>query len=195
MRALIKTGLLFFLFFIVCHNSFSQDSKKKNAPIRLLLDAGLSFGGDEIAEVLFTNGEKQSVRAGQGIAAGVGFQLQIPSVEKFLLRSTVGFKYVTTAADNVHIRLTRIPINISGNYMATPKLRLGAGISMHQNIQFKTDGLGGDYKLNPATGAVFEIAYSGIALSYTAMKYKDQANKSYSANAIGLSYSIAIPKM
>ncbi len=195
MKTPFKASLLLFLLCIVCHHSFSQNMKKKSTPVRLLLAAGLEFGGDKIAEVFFTNGEKQSVRAGQGIAAGVGVQLQIPGVESFLVRSTVGFKYLTTAADNAHIRLTRIPIIISGNYMATPKLRLGAGISMHQNIQFKTDGLGGDYQLKPATGPVFEIAYSGIALSYTAMKYRDQANKTYSADAIGLSYAMTIPKM
>lgn len=124
---------------------------------------------------------------------GVGGQFKIPGAEKFLLRSTIGIKYVTTAADNAHIRLTRIPIIVTGNYMATPKLRLATGFSMHQNIQFKTDGLGGDYKLKSPGGPTFEIAYAGVGLTYTVMKYKDPANKSYSANSVGLSFSITVP--
>ena len=75
----------------------------------------------------------------------------------------------------------------------TPKLRFGAGLSMHRNIRFKTDGLGDDHTFEGANGPTFEIAYAGIGINYTAMKYKDQSNHSYSANAVGLSYSIAIP--
>ncbi len=189
-----KLALTLLLLFSLLNDSFSQDAVKKPSPLRFLIVSGLEIGGDKIAEVFFTNGEKQGVRAGQGISVGVGGQLQIPGAEKFLLRSTVGFKYVTTAADNVHIRLTRIPIVISGSYMATPKLRLAAGLSMHKSIRFNTDGLGDDYKFDAANGPIFEIAYAGVGLSFTAMKYKDQLNKSYSANAVGLTYSIAIPR-
>lgn len=193
MRNIFRPALLSIILFSISINSFSQDTKKKPSPVRFLITTALELGGEEIAEVYFTNGEKQGVRAGQGISLGVGGQLQIPGAELFMLRSTVGFKYVTTAADNAHIRLTRIPIVVTGNYLATPKLRFAAGLSMHQNIQFKTDGLGGDLKFNAANGPVFEIAYAGVGLTYTAMKYKSQSSQSYSANAIGLSFSIALP--
>lgn len=189
----IQSTLFFILFLSFFSQSYSQEPTKKTSPVRFLIGGALELGGDKVAEIYFTNGEKQGVRAGQGISIGVGGQLQIPGAEKFLLRSTVGFKYVTTAADNVHVRLTRVPIVVSGNYMATPKLRLGAGLSMHRSIRFKTDGLGDDYNLQPASGPIFEIAYAGVGLTYTAMKYKDQENNSYSANAIGISYSIALP--
>ena len=193
MKVTFKPTLLFFILSFISIASFSQVTKKKTPPLRFLMGAALELGGDKIAEVYFTNGEKQGVRAGQGISVGVGGQLQIPGAEKFLLRSTVGFKYVTTAADNAHIRLTRIPIVVTGNYMAAPKLRLSAGLSMHKGIRFKTDGLGGDYKFSPASGPIFEIAYAGVGLTYTSMKYKGQLNESYSASAVGLSFSIALP--
>lgn len=193
MKLTFKPILLFFILFSFFNSSFSQNTEKKTSPFRFLITGALELGGDEIAEVYFTNGEKQGVRAGQGGSLGVGGQFKIPGAEKFLLRSTVGIKYVTTAADNVHIRLTRIPIVVTGSYMAAPKLRLSAGLSMHQNIQFKTDGLGGDYKFKSSNGPIFEIAYAGVGLTYTAMKYKDQSNHSYSANAVGLSFSITLP--
>lgn len=189
----IKTTLVFVLFFFVFNKTYSQGEVKKTSHLKFLIVSALELGGDKIAEIYFTNGEKQGVRAGQGISVGIGGQLQIPGADKFLLRSTVGFKYVTTAADNVHVRLTRVPIVISGSYMLSPKLRFGAGLSMHRVIRFKSGGLGDDYKFQGANGPTFEIAYAGVGLNYTAMKYKDQSNNSYSANAVGLSYSIAIP--
>lgn len=194
MKIFVRSTLALLLSSFFLGNAFSQTAKKNSSPFRFLINGALEIGGDKVAEVYFTNGEKQGVRAGQGISLGIGGQFQVPGAEIFLLRSTVGIKYVTTAADNAHIRLTRIPIVVSANFMATPKLRVGAGWSMHRNIQFKTDGLGGDYKLKPASGPTFEIAYAGVGLTYTAMTYKDQSNQSYSANAVGISFSITIPE-
>lgn len=194
MNCISKTILLILAVFTLLSNSYAQESKKKSSPFRFLITGALELGGDDIAEIYYTNGEKEGVPAGQGGSLGVGAQFQIPGAEKFLIRSTVGFKYITNPADNVHIRLTRIPIVVSGNYMATSKLRLSAGLSTHRNIRFNTGGLGGDTKFKAATGPIFEIAYSGVGLSYTAMKYTDEINHTYSANAIGLTFSIALPR-
>ncbi len=168
--------------------------EKTASPLKFLINGALELGGDEVAEVYFTNGNTQSVNAGQGISFGVGGQLQIPKVEKLLLRGTIGYKYVTTAADNAHIRLTRVPIHLTANFMATPKLRLSAGLASHRGIRFEADEIGQDVTFKPASGPIFEIAYHGIGLSYTAMKYQDQDNISYAANAIGLTFSIALPR-
>lgn len=185
--------LLSVLLFASFNFVIAQESPRKSSPLRLLITGGLELGGDEVAKVYFTNGNTQSVKAGQGGSIAVGGQLQIPKAEKFLLRATVGYKYVTTAADNVHIRLTRIPFQFTGNWMAAKKLRLGAGMAMHTNIKFKADGIGEDILFDGASGPTFEVAYSGIGLTYTAMKYKDQDKHAYSANAIGLSFSLTIP--
>lgn len=194
MQRQLKSVLLLCASIFFISTLFAQSTEKKPSAFRFLVGAAIEFGGEDIAEVYYTNGEKEGVPAGQGGSIALGGQYRIPGAEKFLLRSTIGFKYITTAADNVHIRLTRIPIVVSGNYMATSKLRLSAGLTSHQNIRFKTGGLGGDAKFKAATGPIFEVAYAGFGLSYTAMKYKDQSNHSYSANAIGLTVSLTIPQ-
>jgi len=189
----ITKTLLFLLFFAFTNQLFAQESVKKATPVRFLITGGLEMGGDEVAKVYFTNGNTQSVKAGQGGSIALGGQLQLPKLERFLLRATVGYKYVTTAADNVHIRLTRVPVQFTGNWMATKKLRLGAGLAMHTGIKFKADGLGEDISFDGASGPTFEVAYSGIGLTYTAMTYRDSQNYTYAANAIGLSFSLTIP--
>jgi hypothetical protein len=194
MKIYKKLILLSFLFLASFYHSFAQNNEKKVSPVRFLIRGALEMGGDNVAEVYFTNGEKQSVKAGQGGSIAIGGEFQMPHVERLLFSATVGYKYVTTQADNVHIRLTRVPIQVTGNWMATKKLRLGAGIATHQAIRFKTDGLGQDISFEGATGPTFEVAYSGIGLTYTAMTYKDQDKHSYSANAIGVSFTLAIPK-
>ena len=57
----------------------------------------------EVAEILFTNGESQSVNAGQGIALSAGCIFQLPSMSWLAVDATVDFKSVTTQAENAHI--------------------------------------------------------------------------------------------
>ena len=194
MRISKKLTLLSLLFFTSFCQLFAQEKEKKTSPVRFLIKGAFEFGGDDVAEVYFTNGEKQSVKAGQGVSIAIGGEFQIPSVEKLLFHATVGYKYVTTKADNAHIRLSRVPIQVTANWMATKKLRLGAGLASHQAIRFKADGIGQDMSFDGATGPTFEVAYSVIGLTYTAMTYKDQDKHTYSANAIGVSLTLAIPK-
>jgi len=178
------------LFVVACaHVSLAQEVVKKPSPFRVFLDAALEFGGDDVAEVHFLDGNTQSVKAGQGLSVALGGEYRLPKAEQFALRAAAGYKYVTTMADNANIRLTRFPLYLTANWMPVKKLRLGAGIANHQHIQFKADGWGSDIKLTGSTGPLFEAAFRGFALRYTVMKYKDQDNYSYSANSIGLSIS------
>jgi hypothetical protein len=188
-----KLTLLSLFTFGLFFYSFAQTAQKKVYPVRLLITGALELGGDEVAEVYFTNGNTQSVNAGQGGSIAIGGQFAIPALEKLLLRATVGYKYVTTEADNAHIRLTRVPVQFTANWMLTNKWRLGGGLAMHRGIRFKADGIGKNISFDAAKGPVFEVAYRGIGLIYTAMKYKDEMNHTYSANAIGLTFSVTIP--
>jgi hypothetical protein len=194
MRHTTKLLLLLIIFSASFYHSSAQEKLQKTFPLRFLIRGSLEFGGDRVAEVYFTNGEKQSVRAGQGGTIAIGAEFQVPGVERLLFDATVGYKYVTTQADNVHIRMTRVPVQLMANWMATKKLRLGAGVVTHQAIRFKADGIGENMKFEAATGPTFEVAYAGVGLSYTPMTYKDQNHYSYSANAIGVTFRFAIPK-
>ena len=204
---MLNTKSLILLLISLCSavSIFAQDSTTiqipaitkndvKASPIRFLVGGALELGGDEVAEVYFTNGNTQSVKAGQGGSIAVGAQLQIPSIEKLFFRATAGYKYVTTEADNVHIRLTRVPLHLTTHWMIAKKFHLGAGIASHHAIQFKADGIGEDIKFTSGVGPRIEIGYGGIGLTYTAMRYKDPRNNSYSANAIGVSFLALIPK-
>ena len=191
--------MLILLVLLACSNySFSQSIKPeanaKQTPLfRLLIKGLFEFGGDEVAKVYFTNGNDQSVKAGQGGSILIGTQFQVPNVKRLLLRGAFGIKYVTTAADNAHIRLTRIPIHVTATWMATEKIGISAGLAMHRNIRFNAGGLGPNMDFKGASGPVFEFSYGPVGLSYTAMKYTDEKNFRYSANAIGLSLTGVIP--
>lgn len=182
---------LFLAFLLLTAGIAVQGQTKSNnqKPLRFLLGAALEFGGDNLAEVYFTDGSTQTMNAGQGGTLFAGGQLRLTKNEKLFLRGSVGIKYLTTKADNAHIRLTRIPLALSLNYLPVKKLRLATGIVSHQAINLKFDGVGQDAKFTAVPGLQFEAGYGVFALSYTAMTYKDGSNASYRANAIGLTIS------
>jgi len=161
-------------------------------PSGFLIEGALEFGGDEIAEIFFTNGDDQSVNAGQGGSIAVGGQYVL---DKLLIRGTVGWKYVTTQASDANIRLTRVPINLSLNYLISPDVRVGAGISAQQSINFKGDSVVPDIDFGSATGPRIEVAYRWIGVSYTAMTYKEKdGTQEYKADAFGITLSYVFGK-
>lgn len=167
----------------------AQTTSTNQKPLRFLLGAALEFGGDNVAEVYFTDGSTQTLNSGQGGTLYAGGQLRLNKSEKLFLRGSASIKYLTTKADNAHIRLTRIPLQLSLNYIPVKKLRLATGIVSHQAINLKFDGLGQNAKFTSSPGLQFEAGYGLFALSYTLMTYKDANNASYNANAIGVTIS------
>lgn len=182
------------LIFFLSSFCLSAQNSDNNLPLRFLFEGALEFGGEPVAEVLFTNGDTQSVNAGQGGSIRVGGEFSVPKLEQLRFRASAGIKYVTTAADNVNIRLTRIPIHLTANWMVTNDIRLGVGLVSHQNINFKADGIGDDLRFDAANGPIFEIAWKGVGINFTLMEYRDNMGETYSANAIGVTFSGVLPK-
>ena len=172
----------------------AQTTSPDPTPIRFLLGAAFEFGGDNLAEVYFTDGSIQKMNAGQGGTLFAGAQVRLHKSENLFLRGSVGIKYLTTKADNAHIRLTRIPLQLSLNYMPVKKWRFATGIVSHQGIKVNFDGLGENASFKASPGLQLEAGYGLFALSYTFMKYKDENNTSYNANAIGVTISGVIKK-
>ncbi len=178
--------------FLTTFQVLAQQSDQ-NLIAKFLIEGGIEYGGDEILQVFFTNGEDQTMRAGQGGYIAVGGQLQFSSVKQFMLRASIGIKYNTTAADNANIRLTRLPLNLTPYWKINEDFRLGVGVTTHINPVLKLDGFGSDVAFTSAVGPRFEFGFKWIALTYTAISYEDETGESFSASSIGASISLTLP--
>ncbi len=174
---------------LLLNTTIAQQKKKENKPVRFLAGIALEFGGDQVAEVLFEDGSTQGMNAGQGGTVFAGGQFRLNQKETFFLRASAGIKYVTTKADNAHIRLTRFPLQLTVNYVPVKKMRLAAGVVTHQAIRLNFDGLGDNTKFTSSPGLVMEVGYGVFGLSYTLMTYQNPSQESFRANAIGLTVS------
>lgn len=172
--------------------AFAQKSEKA-LTAKFLVEAGVEYGGDEILQVFFTNGEDQTMRAGQGGTIAVGGEFQFKDVKHLMLRTSIGLKYNTTAADNANIRLTRFPFHFTPFYKINNDFRLGVGITTHLNPNLKGDGFLQDIAYKSSVGPRFEFGYKWIALTYTSVKYKDETGENFSANSFGASVSFTFP--
>lgn len=170
----------------------SQQLPPQPAPFRgpsfgFVLEAALEAGGDRVVETLFEDGTTQTMRAGQGGTVAIGGEIRPHWESPLALRATVGFKYVTTAATNVDITLTRVPIEVVGTYTLANDFRVGGGYVRHSAARFKGGGLGPDVDFEEAQGGTIELGWRWLALSYTMLNYTDEFGNRYDASSGGLS--------
>jgi len=187
--------LIFVLFlglFLPATQVFAQQAERP-LTAKFLVEGGIEYGGDEILQVFFTNGEDQTMRAGQGGYVALGGELQFSNVKQLMVRTSIGIKYNTTAAENANIRLTRYPVHLTPFWKINNYFRLGVGITTHLSPSLKGDDFVPDVSYTSTAGPRFEFGYRWIALTYTALNYKDESGESFSAGSIGASLSFTFP--
>jgi hypothetical protein len=145
----------------------------------------LEFGGDNVARVFFTNGGTQDVKAGQGGTLALGGHYR-PATVPIDLVATLGYKFVTTAASNADIGITRVVIQAVGLYDPTGEWFVGGGPVLHTATKFDGGGLISDVNFDPSIGLTLQAGYKWIGLTGTFMTYK-AGGASVNASAIGLS--------
>ena len=130
--------------------------------LKLLLGGGLEFGGDTAYELFFTDGGSSKGRTGQGGFIEAGGQYQFEVASKFLLRASLGFKFLLNTAENASTRITRFPLSLSGNWMLSDDIRLGVGTTTHLAAKVVGDGFFDDKDFNSSIGPRVELAYKRI---------------------------------
>jgi len=152
-----------------------------------VIDGALEFGGDEVATVVFEDGDTQDVKAGQGVGVDVGLYYRLAD-SPLSIRGTVGYKYVSTQAENADIHMSRVPLQLIASYHLPDGARFGAGIVRHNSIRFDADDLGPDLDFEDATGFTAEVGWKWFLLSYTGMDYTDEFGVEYSADNFGVKF-------
>jgi hypothetical protein len=169
--------------------------EEPDAPLRsgpffgFVVEGAAEFGGDAVATILFEDGSTQEVKGGQGVTAAVGGEVRTAYDSPLSLRGTVGFKYVTTKADNAHITLTRVPVELVASYELPNGVRFGGGFVRHMAVKFSGDDIGPDLELDDANGGTVEVGWKWVALTFTAMQYTGANGEDYDASNIGASFS------
>lgn len=162
-----------------------------SAPPRFgwVLDMSVDFGGEAVAELLFANGDRQQLTTGDGFSFSGGLEWYPRTLPRLALRSLVGWKLSTSAAENAEIWFTRVPVELAALYALDRNWRVGAGAVFHLRPTLDLDGVAPNQSFDPATGLLLELAWRPLALTYTRMDYRRADGASFGANAVAFSYS------
>jgi hypothetical protein len=169
-----------------------QDAASRGPALGLVLEMGVEYGGDPVATVTYEDGSYQEITGGEGLAFGIGGEVRPSEGSPFALRATVGYKYNPSNATNASIALSRVPVRVIASYDLTPAISLGGGVVHHSAVRFDGDGLGPDLEFENANGAVVELVWNGIGLSYTSMRYVDEQGADYNASNIGFIFTYTL---
>jgi len=135
-----------------------------------LFELSGSYGGDSLGTILFSGGEDQSIKAGQGLAFSTGFQQEFKDSD-FGIKTLIGYKFATSMASNADVWKTVTPLDIIPYYRINKDSRIGVGMTIHLNPQIDWDWLAPTEKFDDASGMVFEYSYSAFSFGYTSITY------------------------
>ena len=157
--------------------AFSAQAADAGSPFKFLLGAGLTFGGDTLITVPFTDGSTDDIKAGGLIHLYGGGEYRFG--DAFALQATVGYHINDTkAASNGSVRFTRIPVDLLGLYSLTDKIRIGGGAQFVSGPELKGSGVASNVnqKFDSTTGVIVEGEYlftphTGLKLRYVSEKF------------------------
>lgn len=149
--------------------------------VRAVLGGGFTFGGDKIAEVEFSDGSSETVKAGGFTQLHGGVELQFtPTVSA---QATIGYQSDKASADNGSIKFSRQPFELLGHYRLNDTVRLGGGVRYVKGTKISASGAGltyvGNESFEPATGTVLEAEFMmsnsvGLKTRYVSEKYESK---------------------
>lgn len=153
-------------------------------------EAGLHFGGDNLATVSFWGADSQSVEGGGLISGAIGYEQDISDI--FLMKLSAGIKFDTVNASNGNVDFTRFPLT-GMLFVKGVDLHYGVGITQHTGVELSVDGFfsSGNVEFDDATGFVMQVDYllnerGYISLTYTSIDYQPVYSSSADVNGNSL---------
>lgn len=142
-----------------------------------IIEAGVAYGGDEMIDTVYDDGQTGTIKAGAmfSFAFGPLFHLS----ERWSLQTTFGLKTAADYAKNeVSANFVRYPLNAIFFYSGE-SYRIGIGASYHLSPELKGSGPAAmiNQKYDDATGGLFEINFRRTSrflwgFRFTAIEYQ-----------------------
>lgn len=165
------------------------------ADVRPFVKAGLDFGGDTLVTVVFVGGDREKVKANEGLYLGAGASI-LNDAQNVEVQLSLAYKFSQVSATNGDIDWTMMPLEALVFYRV-PQWRFGGGIAYHLNPKLDGSGVVGglNVKFDDALGVVLQADYlvgksMGVGVRYTDVKYEPKGGgTSAKSGGIGATFS------
>lgn len=125
----------------------------------MTLNAGLTYGGDTIGTVIFTDGSTKHLKGGALYQFGIGGLYQFENKPVALMLSA-NYHFDSITAKNGNASFDRFPIEALAYYTGKEKFRFGGGIRIINGAELSTNIGGSDkYTFDTTRGFVAEVGY------------------------------------
>jgi hypothetical protein len=175
--------------------AFAWPAQALAVDVRPFVKAGYDVGGDKLAEVVFTNGDRETVRANEGFYFGGGASI-VTDAKTQEIELSISYKTGGVNASNGEVDWRRFPLEALWFYRFE-KVRLGGGLTYHLNPKLDGSGVVGglDTKFDDALGFVLQGDYRvneklTLGMRYTNVEYQ-VSGSSFKAKANGLGVTTA----
>src|SRR5262245_8090666 len=125
-----------------------------------VVGGGFTFGGDNLASIIFNDGSSDDVRAGELVQFYGGIKYQ--SVSQFSVQGTLGYHYTGTRANSdATFEFARFPLEVLGHFHPSNNLAFGGGLRFVNGAKLKASGIasGLDVTYDNTVGVVVEGEY------------------------------------
>ncbi len=173
-KTLITVSILAFTL-----NAFAgSDETDANLGAHFMLTGGLTYGGDKLATITYTNGDNVDIHGGGLILFGAGGVYRFE--KNWETQLSINYQFDKANAKNGDATFDRFPIDLLGFYRSGAH-RFGAGVTYHINPKYDAnfDIANGKQKVDfdNALGAVIEYDYFfnnsvSLGVRYANIKYK-----------------------
>jgi len=163
------------------HAEHHPEQAQQQNPVQFLLGAGLTFGGDKLADVEVEyygdDSSTEDVTAGGLTHLYGGVNVNIPDTD-FSIQTTIGWHSDGIFAQNGSVSFTRYPFEITP-YYNFKKVRIGLGLSYHINPELSGDDDAniGDREYDDALGLIASIEFKAgkhfaVGVRHTRIEYE-----------------------
>jgi hypothetical protein len=158
--------------------------------------AGLDTGGDTLVTVIFTNGDRQNIKANNGLFFGGGVSI-VNDAKDIETEIALTYKVDDITATNGSVTWSRWPIDALVFYRM-PSVRIGGGLTYHLNPDLSGNGVVGGLNVNfkNSLGYILQADWRindklSLGARYTILDYElsGTTNRKVGSNGLGIVFS------
>lgn len=150
-----------------------------------VLSGGLTGGGDKLAEVRYSNGDREAIRAGGLFQLNAGLLWQ-PALAPVSVQATIGWHADSIDASNGDVVFSRVPVEVLGYFTGVPRWRFGGGARFVRDARLETDvdGFSDTLRFRDSTGLVLEAGYQIAPRGWLNVRFTDEEYEAQSFNGL-----------
>lgn len=158
----------------------------------LVLNGGLTYGGDTLYTVTYTNGDTTNIKGGGFYQIGVGGLYQFAS-QPVAIKLSAYLHYDVVTGRNGDVFFYRLPVETLAYYTGIEKLRIGGGIRMVNSpeVSATINGNRETLAFENATGLIAEVGYQVAPRAWLNARAVTEKYQGQSLTSGGVTTSLA----